>query len=144
MNKPCLQCGDVSSTSRCDACKPPDRRARDRPTRTNGARWKALSKRLRRQMPFCETCGAVERLGLDHIISLDEDPTLCYEVANLTVLCRDCNARKGSRPATTTERAQVHARIAARKSRRWGDDPVGQRLPTRGEAKRALYGAEGP
>lgn len=91
--KPCLTCGEPSEATRCPDCRPKDTRPRDRVTRTNNARWKNLSRRLRRLQPFCNHCGTADDLTVDHIIEL-EDGGEPYALDNLQVLCRSCNTRK--------------------------------------------------
>lgn len=117
--RPCLSCGVPSDASRCPPCSSEQLATRDkRSAHFNTARWKRLSKRLRRMSPFCERCGAVEHLQVDHIVRLVDRPDWCYEVANLRILCRSCNSSLASMPATAEQVAAIEALIAARKSRR--------------------------
>ncbi len=107
-------CGDdaLPGRHRCASCATPRERTPAKPTNPHlhTARWTRLSKRLRKQSPFCELCGSGTDLVVDHVIPLSERPDLAFEVANLRVLCRTDNA---SRQATCTddERAMVLARI---------------------------------
>lgn len=94
--KPCIECGEPSSSTRCDEHKirRPDTRPKDRVTRTNLAPWKNLSARLRRLQPWCSVpgCGDTD-LTVDHIVPLSDggDP---YDLDNLQVLCRRHNSAK--------------------------------------------------
>ncbi|MBF6328510.1 HNH endonuclease [Nocardia transvalensis] len=96
--RPCLDCGEPSDAARCPEHARKDDRVRDRNhVHWNGARWKRLSARLRRMQPWCSSCGATDRLTVDHITPVSERPDLAYEVNNLQVLCGRCNSRKGGR-----------------------------------------------
>jgi 5-methylcytosine-specific restriction endonuclease McrA len=83
--------------------------------------------------PFCEWCGAVDDLTVDHIIPSSEAPGLVYEICNLRVLCRDCNTRRGTN-VTDDERNLVYVAIRARKERRAQRVVVNDALTTRGDA----------
>jgi 5-methylcytosine-specific restriction endonuclease McrA len=118
VNRPCISCGAIiDSGSRCDDCTlptKPQQRAKGHHRSTE--RWKRLSKRLRSLSPFCEQCGATERLEVDHVIPADEAMTLGidpYETENLRILCKSHNLQRGNR-CTDAERAAVLARIAAK------------------------------
>lgn len=52
---------------------------------------------LQRDGRQCCTCGATEDLTIDHIVAEKLGGTL--DPANLQVLCRKCNSRKGARAA---------------------------------------------
>lgn len=61
-------------------------------------RKKPIDRRLRaavfaRDGQFCKRCGSTEHLQIDHVVAeFHGGPT---EYANLQVLCRSCNLRKG-------------------------------------------------
>jgi 5-methylcytosine-specific restriction protein A len=119
ITKLCL-CGEdaLAGKSHCADCRP----ARtSKPSNAHPAlrtaRWTRLSKRLRTTSPFCEQCGATERLQADHVIPASEDSTLIFEPLNLRVLCATHNQARGKQ-CTDAERAAVHAAIRARKQRR--------------------------
>lgn len=143
--RPCITCGEVIATgTHCAECRP----ARNDPRRShvaahNGPRWKNLSKRLRRRSPFCEICGDVERLQLDHVIPASVCEELTYVEANLRVLCTSCNGRRQNR-YTHDEAQQVLARLHAdyrRHPTRAGRERIAATetaLATRGE------GVDGP
>lgn len=120
--KPCLGCGTPTEASRCADCRLPRAQAAGRPSATQrgyDSRWQALSRRLRKQSPFCELsgCGNTTNLVVDHIIPLSEDPTLRLEPLNCRVTCRACNSRRHNH-CTDDERRMVRDAIAARKRRR--------------------------
>ncbi|ULN33620.1 HNH endonuclease [Mycolicibacterium smegmatis] len=75
-----------------------------------------MSKRLRRLSPFCENCGSTTGLSADHIVPASERPDLVYEMANLRVLCMNCNRRRGNN-CTPKERAMVEQRMANKRKR---------------------------
>ncbi|WP_457160644.1 HNH endonuclease signature motif containing protein [Mycobacteroides abscessus] len=116
--RPCLGCGDLIDTgSRCTDCTPKDTRRNRGPGRSQGDwKWRQLSKRLRKESPFCETCGSTGRLTVDHIIPVSEVPELAHEIANLRVLCHSCNSCRGNR-VTDIERIAVYRAIDERKQR---------------------------
>lgn len=120
--RPCVACGDlISSGSRCDDCKLPAKpQPRAKGHHRNTERWKRLSKRLRSLSPFCENCGATERLEVDHVIpiaELEQYGLTPYSTENLRVLCKTHNLQRGNR-CTDAERAAVLARIAAKPQNR--------------------------
>lgn len=117
--KPCLSCGEPSPKSRCPDCrKDVIRERKDSGQRTAaGGRWKRLSIRLRKLQGWCDHCGTTENLTVDHIIPVSERPDLEFVVENCRILCRSANAARGNR-VTAEERAEVEARISARRRRR--------------------------
>lgn len=115
--RPCLVCGEVTDQSRCPEHRPKDlRRHRGRGHTNDDPRMRRLSRRLRRDSPFCEWCGSTTDLTVDHIVPKSEVPALTYNVANLRVLCRDCNSRRGTN-VTDDERNAVYAAVEARRER---------------------------
>lgn len=146
--RPCLDCGEPSTASRCDEHRRADLRQRqgerDKTSpHWNRNRWKKLSIRLRRMSPFCELCGSTTQLQIDHIIPVSERPDLTFVVENLRVLCARCNGARKNR-VTETERAGVEARIAAKKRRRvalttQGDEPSGTASPSWHKAQTPLH-----
>lgn len=95
--RPCIACGEVISTGTyCTECKPAET-GRDRTSaHWNNARWKNLSKRLRAAQPFCDICAGTAHLQVDHLLPVVDFPELTYQTANLRVLCRTCNGRRGA------------------------------------------------
>lgn len=106
--KPCLTCGEPSPATYCDEHQP------SRSTPRGSARergydraWDKLSKRARRLQPFCEDCGATDRLTTDHKPSAWERHAagLPLRLADVAVVCAACNAARGSsRPGTPRAR----------------------------------------
>lgn len=133
MNKPCLTCGEPSAGSRCAEHQLADTRPRDH-VHTNPARWKNLSKRLRKNSPFCESCGAVEQLQLDHVIPYSVSPDLGYAEENLRVWCKTCNGRRQD-DYTLDEAAAVLMRLRATYRRR----PTRQGRERIAAAERAIH-----
>lgn len=117
--KPCIVCGEPTSRSRCEdhrPKRPAKQLPRDHP-HMNGARWKSASAAARREQPWCLDCGAVDDLTTDHIIPVDEDPTLAYDPANFAVRCRPCNSAR-STTCTDEDRMAVLDAITTRDARR--------------------------
>lgn len=109
MTKPCLDCGDLSEDSRCHTCMRQfhnlNRRGedahRDRLSpreRGYDTAWKKLSAKARRLQPWCSDCGATEDLTTDHLPSawVRKAAGKSIRLADVDVLCKPCNARKGS------------------------------------------------
>lgn len=99
MLKPCLNCGKLSTNSRCDSCGYIYARLRERarPTRSQrgyDAEWRRLSKLLRQIQPYCSICKTTKDLTVDHIVPLSRGGSTVE--SNLQVLCRRCNSRKGN------------------------------------------------
>lgn len=109
VNKPCIKCGEPSPGTYCPGCRPADTRT-DRNRATNTTRWKAFSKRLRRASPFCETCGSVEDLSVDHLLPVSDYPELEYAEENCRILCKPCNGKRGNK-FTTADAHTVLTRL---------------------------------
>lgn len=62
--------------------------------------WQARYRALKRSNQSCELCGATKESGailqVDHIKPRSRFPNLALDLANLQVLCRDCNMGKGA------------------------------------------------
>lgn len=115
---PCLVCGEPCAGPRCPAHTLTPVTARDPGhVHTNPAAWKSLSRKLRRQSPFCEWCGATDRLSVDHVLPVADYPELALAAENCRVLCRVCNGRRGN-TVTTAEAHAVLAALDARQKRR--------------------------
>ena len=118
MKRPCLTCGEPSETSHCAACPPKDQRVRNpKHVHFNRARWKNLSLRVRRAMPWCQDCGATTHLQADHIVPLKARPDWAYELANLTVRCASCNGHKSDTMPSAQEIRAIEQQIARRRPR---------------------------
>jgi 5-methylcytosine-specific restriction protein A len=119
--KPCLDCGDLSSESRCEvhtatrtqAEQKQRDRDRDRLSpreRGYDTQWRRLSERARRLQPWCSDCGAIEDLSADHKPKAWQRKAQgkALRLCDVDVLCNGCNSRReSSRPGT--KRAQAVA-----------------------------------
>ncbi len=135
MQRPCVQCGELTAASPCIECRAEVERARhehhDRGTfaeRGYDSVWTKLSKRARRLQPWCTDCRSQERLQLDHLPSAWDRKTRRKPIrlaVDAEVVCNDCNAARGSsRPGTPRYAAwQTRGRDPERdrdSRRRWG------------------------
>ncbi|MGX9296120.1 HNH endonuclease [Tsukamurella paurometabola] len=154
--RPCLTCGDlISSGTYCTDCKPAETGRDKKSAHWNTSRWKNLSRRLRRQAPFCELCSSTSNLQVDHILPIVDYPELTYEVENLRVLCRTCNGRRGA-TFTLAEATDVLNRLLSEQARtrkvkyrklvpvaqravQVGSRPPEAPSPPGGKAQRPLY-----
>lgn len=154
--RPCLHCGDLITTgTRCSSCTPVETGRDKTSAHWNTSRWKNLSRRLRRQSPFCELCSSTSNLQVDHILPIVDYPELTYEVENLRVLCRTCNGRRGA-SFTLAEATDVLNRLLSEQARtrkvkyrklipvaqravQVGSRPPEQRVPPGGKAEFATH-----
>ncbi len=91
LRRPCLDCGALTSATRCPSCTRRREAKRGTPTqRGYDAEWARLSRRVRAEQPWCSRCGRTDDLTVDHIVpgSLD---------GGLRVLCRSCHGAIGAR-----------------------------------------------
>lgn len=87
---PCLVCGVPSLEGRCPQHRLPDRRPS--PSRRGyGRAWARLSRYVRALSPVCVDCGATDNLTADHLRWPATGP------ADVEVVCRACNSRRGAR-----------------------------------------------
>lgn len=100
--RPCLQCGEPSAATRCPDCATAedvrtDNRRGTPTARGYDSRWARLSARARRLQPWCSTCGSGEDLTADHLHALAAGGRRRgLTLADVQVLCRGCNARRGA------------------------------------------------
>lgn len=136
MNRPCVQCGELTPTSPCNECRAEVERARhehhDRGTfaeRGYDAVWTKLSKRARRIQPWCTDCGSQERLQLDHLPSAWDRKARRKPIRlalDAQVVCNDCNAARGSsRPGTPRYAAWQTSQTRGRDPKRDDDSRRG-------------------
>jgi 5-methylcytosine-specific restriction endonuclease McrA len=140
--RPCLVCGEPSTSPRCDDCKPAastQASFRDRGYKTA---WDKLSKKARKLQPWCTRCGSSSDLTGDHILPISDYPELAVTIENLQVLCRPCNGKRGNnfthddaetvcarlqatykRHPTKSGRERINAALRATQTR--GDTPIG-------------------
>jgi 5-methylcytosine-specific restriction endonuclease McrA len=62
-------------------------------------RWQRLSRRARQLQDWCLRCGSADDLTCDHRVALSKGGTRRPTLADVDVLCRGCNARKGAADA---------------------------------------------
>jgi 5-methylcytosine-specific restriction enzyme A len=78
MKYPCLDCHQLTNTTRCPDCERIRQRNRNRRRLQYLGTWAATSRRARKAQPWCTRCGTTTDLTLDHETG--------------TVECRSCNA----------------------------------------------------
>lgn len=102
--KPCLDCGTLSERPRC-----PDHDQRPAEVKTSSTArgydtaWRKLSERARRLQPFCTDCGTTNDLTTDHSPEAWQrhNAGLPIRLADVAVVCRSCNGKRGrARPET--------------------------------------------
>lgn len=73
----------------------------------NSTSWRELSKRHRTEYPLCRHClelGILTPVSVvDHIIEIDDDPTLKLDPQNLQSLCHPCHNSKTASERRTRE-----------------------------------------
>jgi 5-methylcytosine-specific restriction endonuclease McrA len=94
----CLGCGTkIATGSRCDSCTPTKAKTA---ARGYGARWQQLARQAIRQHPWCTDCGTsgskTNPLTGDHL----RWPAVSR--ADIEVVCRRCNSRRGPRRKVLT------------------------------------------
>ena len=118
--QPCVECGDLSEKNRCSRHRlksaPKDREAHA--AYANRSKWRRLSKKLRKQSPFCEICGTSDDLTVDHIVRVHDRPEWTYEPDNCRILCRYHNGKLALIPATAEVENEIEKKIAASKIKR--------------------------
>lgn len=55
-------------------------------------KWKALSKRILQQHPYCAICGREDELIVHHIIPHRGNIDLFYDEENMVVVCKECHS----------------------------------------------------
>lgn len=98
--KVCIECGELGSGTRCDACQAEldQRLGRQRGganARGYTRQWQGQSARVRREQPYCDECGTPVDLTCDHVVAKANGGT--DDRSNLTTLCRRHNGAKGRR-----------------------------------------------
>lgn len=102
--KPCLDCGELSENTRCaEHDTRPAEIKTSSTSRGYGTTWRKLSERARRLQPWCLDCGATNDLTTDHSPEAwrRHSAGLPIRLADVAVVCRSCNAKRGrARPDT--------------------------------------------
>ncbi|WP_082789295.1 HNH endonuclease signature motif containing protein [Tsukamurella pseudospumae] len=115
--RPCISCGDIINTgTRCTSCTPAETGRDKTSAHWNTSRWKNLSRRLRAAQPFCDICAGTAHPQVDHLLPVADFPELTYETANLRVLCRTCNGRRGAN-YTVADAELVLSRLLSEQAR---------------------------
>ena len=98
--KPCLVCGDLSESTRCDqhAIRPKAVVKISARRRGFGTAWDKLSRSARRLQPWCSDCGSTVDLTVDHSPEAWErhEAGLPIRLVDVDVCCRSCNSRRGA------------------------------------------------
>lgn len=116
LRRPCLGCGELTNTSRCESCKKPKQNKTSFRERGYDAKWDRLSAQARKQQPWCTYCGHTHDLTGDHRVPVTARPDWMHEPFNLVVACRRCNSSKRA-SHTQQDIDEIEALIAARKAR---------------------------
>lgn len=96
--RPCLDCGALTSKSRCPTCQRPRDRARDarrgsRHERGYDNEWVALVAEAVKRHPWCTDCGTTG--CRDNPLTGDHLRWPALTCADVEVVCRRCNSRRG-------------------------------------------------
>ena len=97
--RPCIICGEVSESSRCEAHKLPHAPHTDTAEeRGYDYAWRKLSLRARRMQPYCSDCGATEDLQCDHSREAWKRKTAGKPIRlkDVDVVCGPCNRARGA------------------------------------------------
>ena len=89
--KPCLDCGTLSSGSRCPACARARTRARNQTNPYRTGKWRTLARKVVARAGHCATCGSTHRLTAHHDIPRTAGGA--DHASNLIVLCAPCHSR---------------------------------------------------
>lgn len=97
----CVECGEPCTGAHCDdhAVKVPAH------LRGYDYRWAQLSRRARREQPFCTDCGSTENLQLDHLPSAWERKAKGLRIrlgTDAETVCGPCNLKRGAARGTNT------------------------------------------
>lgn len=97
--KPCIDCGSLSTRTRCpDHHQEPQRWAKGKTAaRGYDGAWNKLSQRARRLQPFCTDCGTKNDLTADHSPEAwqRKENGKPIRLQDITVRCRPCNSKQG-------------------------------------------------
>lgn len=138
MLRPCIECGEPTNGSRCDAHARNWRPKGSYRKLGYDAAWDRLSRRARRLQPWCSDCGATEDLQGDHSPEawVRKAAGKPIRLQDIDVVCGPCNRRRGpARPQQTTSPRQQTRRIAAIR----GDTPSDALQWPRGKANFELH-----
>ncbi|SMX82117.1 hypothetical protein BLIN9172_01733 [Brevibacterium linens ATCC 9172] len=109
--QPCIECGELSEANRCNTHKLKHRGGKKAHATTRGYdhAWRKLSEQARAMQPFCEDCGAKTDLQADHSPEAWErhEKGLAVRLEDISVVCGDCNRRRGAARGGGMTRTQV-------------------------------------
>lgn len=97
--KPCIECGEVSSGSRCDEHKlSGGKHVHNATERGYDYAWRKLSERARKLQPFCSDCGSKHDLQTDHSPEAwkRKEAGKAIRLKDVDVVCGPCNRKRGS------------------------------------------------
>ena len=57
----------------------------------NTSTWRKLKANILKNQPYCNNCGATEKLEVHHSIPPKGNPELFYDESNLVPLCQTCH-----------------------------------------------------
>lgn len=94
--KVCLNCGDLTDSTRCGPCRSEHERQRGGANARGYTRtWEKRASEVKKRQPSCVACGTTSDLTVDHIVPKAAGGT--DDITNLRTLCRRHNSSKGSR-----------------------------------------------
>lgn len=101
--RPCIDCGESTTSTRCPDCEPEHEAQRGSSTaRGYNSRWQRLSLRARKLQPFCTDCNATEDLQVHH------HRWPAWSLRDVEVLCLDCHATRPNVRAEPGEEPLPH------------------------------------
>ena len=98
MARPCLDCGTLTGTTRCAACRAALNQETHGNTYYRTAEWKQLSAQAREiHGNSCALCDSTNRVAAHHVIHRTDGGK--DELANLIMLCASCHRKAHADPA---------------------------------------------
>jgi 5-methylcytosine-specific restriction endonuclease McrA len=96
--RPCLRCGTViAAGSRCPNCTPAKAKTA---ARGYGTRWQRLARAAIKLHPWCTDCSTTGTP--DNPLTGDHLRWPAHTLADIEVVCRRCNSRRGARRKVLT------------------------------------------
>ena len=87
-------CPELTKGGKCDQHKKQSSKTRNAKYEfQHGSRWREFAKRFLRDYPQCFKCGEPAAV-VDHIVSVDADPSRKFDRTNCQSLCRSCHGKK--------------------------------------------------